>query len=80
MEDGAICISHTRIAGVSRTSPVSFLKAKPKIAIFFPLTVLNMQSMIFFVNQEAKNRPNIDWEDKIHMGVLWGLRNISESP
>jgi hypothetical protein len=30
--------------------------------------------------QEAKNRPNIDWQDKIHRGILWGLRNISETP
>ena len=32
------------------------------------------------VIQEAKNRPNIDWQDKIHRGILRGLRNISETP
>mmetsp|Transcript_28166 Transcript_28166/g.79999 ORF Transcript_28166/g.79999 Transcript_28166/m.79999 type:complete len:205 (+) Transcript_28166:1510-2124(+) len=36
----------TVIAGVSRTSPVSFLKAKPKTAIFFPVTVLKRLEMI----------------------------------
>ena len=30
--------------------------------------------------QEAKNRPNIDWQEKIHRGILRGLRNISETP
>lgn len=38
----AISPRHTSIAGVSRVSPVSFLKAKPKIAIFFFEMVLNM--------------------------------------
>jgi hypothetical protein len=32
------------------------------------------------IRQEAKNRPNIDWQGKIHMGILRGLRNISEAP
>ena len=32
------------------------------------------------VAQEAKNRPNIDWQQKIHGGILRGLRNISETP
>lgn len=35
----------TSMAGVSRVSPVSFLNAKPIIAIFFPEIVLNMASM-----------------------------------
>jgi hypothetical protein len=30
--------------------------------------------------QSAKNRPNVDWQDKIHRGILRGLRNISENP
>ena len=30
--------------------------------------------------EEAKNRPNIDWQDKIHRGILRGLKNISETP
>ena len=30
--------------------------------------------------EEAKNRPNIDWQEKIHRGILRGLRNISETP
>jgi hypothetical protein len=30
--------------------------------------------------QEAKNRPNIDWQEKIHRRILRGLRNISETP
>jgi hypothetical protein len=29
--------------------------------------------------QEAKNRPNIDWQEKIHREILRGLRNISET-
>ena len=33
----------TSMAGVSRVSPVSFLKAKPRMAIFLPETVLNME-------------------------------------
>ena len=32
------------------------------------------------MGQEARNRPNIDWQDKIHRGILRGLRNISETP
>jgi hypothetical protein len=28
------------------------------------------------VDQEAINRPNIDWQDEIHRGILRGLRNI----
>merc|ERR1712050_783147 len=40
-------ISQTVSAGVSRTSPVSFLKAKPKMAIFFLDTVLKSTSMSF---------------------------------
>ena len=32
------------------------------------------------VGQEAKNRPNIDWQDEIHTGISRGLRNISETP
>ena len=30
--------------------------------------------------QEGENGPNIDWQDKIHRGILRGLRNISEAP
>jgi hypothetical protein len=30
--------------------------------------------------KEARNRPNIDWRDKIHRRILRGLRNISETP
>jgi hypothetical protein len=30
--------------------------------------------------QEARNRPNIDWQEKIHRGILRGLRNSSETP
>jgi hypothetical protein len=30
--------------------------------------------------QEAKNWPNIDWQDQIHRGILRVLRNISETP
>ena len=30
--------------------------------------------------QEAKSRPNMDWQEKIHRGILRGLRNISETP
>ena len=32
------------------------------------------------LRQEAKNRPNIDWQEQIHRGILRGLRNISETP
>ena len=35
----------TSMAGVSRVSPVSFLKAKPSTAIFFLEMVLNMAEM-----------------------------------
>ena len=37
----------TSMAGVSRVSPVSFLKAKPRMAIFLPETVLNMLETMF---------------------------------
>jgi hypothetical protein len=30
--------------------------------------------------QEVINRPNIDWQEQIHRGILRGLRNISETP
>jgi hypothetical protein len=30
--------------------------------------------------QEAKNRPNIEWQEKIHSATLRGLGNISETP
>merc|ERR1719464_1501580 len=40
---------HTAIAGVSRTSPVSFLKAKPKTAIFLFVTVLNNLEIMLLV-------------------------------
>jgi hypothetical protein len=33
----------TYAAADSRTSPVSFLKANPRIAIFLPVTLLNMR-------------------------------------
>ncbi|RHN55530.1 hypothetical protein MtrunA17_Chr5g0418851 [Medicago truncatula] len=42
---------HTSIAGVSLVSPVSFLKANPKTAIFFPETVLNIEETIRFTNR-----------------------------
>ena len=41
------------MAGVSRVSPVSFLKAKPKMAIFFFETVLNMEPMTRSTNLRA---------------------------
>merc|ERR1712066_640387 len=41
---------HTSIAGVSRTSPVSFLKAKPSTAIFLLVTVLKSELMILPAN------------------------------
>jgi nucleoside-diphosphate-sugar epimerase len=30
--------------------------------------------------QEAINRRDIDWQEKIHRGILRGLRNISDTP
>ena len=30
--------------------------------------------------QEAKNMPNIHLQEKFHRGILWGLRNISDTP
>ena len=30
--------------------------------------------------EETKNRPNIDWQEKMHRGIVRGLRNISETP
>jgi hypothetical protein len=30
--------------------------------------------------QEAKNWPNIPLQEKFHRGILWGLRNISDTP
>mmetsp|Transcript_65463 Transcript_65463/g.184340 ORF Transcript_65463/g.184340 Transcript_65463/m.184340 type:complete len:210 (+) Transcript_65463:334-963(+) len=44
-----ISMSHTVSAGVSRTSPVSFLNAKPRTAIFFLVTVLNSAWMMRMV-------------------------------
>mmetsp|Transcript_8269 Transcript_8269/g.28399 ORF Transcript_8269/g.28399 Transcript_8269/m.28399 type:complete len:251 (+) Transcript_8269:821-1573(+) len=38
------------MAGVSLVSPVSFLKAKPRMAIFFPLTVLNRLEITMSTN------------------------------
>ena len=35
------------MAGVSRVSPVSFLKAKPRMPIFLPETVLNIDETMF---------------------------------
>ena len=32
------------------------------------------------MGQEAGNWPNIDWQEKIHRGILRGVRNISETP
>ena len=32
------------------------------------------------VLQEVRNRPNIDWQDQIHRGILRGLGNNSEAP
>jgi hypothetical protein len=43
-------------AGVSLVSPVSFLKAKPKTAIFLLVTVLNMFSTIVFTNISLPGR------------------------
>ena len=31
-------------------------------------------------SEEAKNRPNIDWQDEMHREILRGLGNISETP
>ena len=41
----------TKAAAVSRVSPVSFLKANPKIASFFPVTVLNILLTILWANR-----------------------------
>ena len=30
--------------------------------------------------QEVRNRPNIDWQDQMHRGILRSLRNISDTP
>mmetsp|Transcript_53920 Transcript_53920/g.152790 ORF Transcript_53920/g.152790 Transcript_53920/m.152790 type:complete len:211 (+) Transcript_53920:157-789(+) len=46
MAPSCINMWHTVSAGVSRTSPVSFLKAKPNTAIFLLVTVLNKLEMI----------------------------------
>ena len=32
------------------------------------------------LGQEVINRPNVDWQEQIHRGILRGLRNISETP
>jgi hypothetical protein len=40
----------------------------------------NITPADFAVVQEVRNRPNIDWQDQIHRGILRGLRNISETP
>ena len=37
-------------------------------------------TLVPVTGQEAINRPNIDWQEKIHRGILRGLRNISETP
>ncbi|KAJ6803686.1 uncharacterized protein M6B38_189425 [Iris pallida] len=42
---------HTSMAGVSLVSPVSFLKANPSTAIFFPETVLNIDATTRLTNR-----------------------------
>ena len=39
----------------------------------------SLQRMSWSNVQEASNRPNIDWQEKIHRGILRDLRNISET-
>ncbi len=39
----------------SRVSPVSFLNAKPRIEIFFDVTVLNMRETISLLNRRFWN-------------------------
>ena len=34
---------------------------------------------VFALDQEAKDRPNIHLQEKIHRGILWGVRNISDT-
>jgi hypothetical protein len=42
---------------------------------------LHMDGVVKRVSdQEAINRPNIDWQGQIRRGILRGLRNISETP
>jgi hypothetical protein len=38
------------------------------------------EALLRYLAQEARNRPNIDWQDKIHRAILRGLRNFSETP
>ena len=38
------------------------------------------QKPCYKTDQKGVNRPNIDWQDKIHRGILPGLINISEAP
>ena len=35
---------------------------------------------LYSASREARNRPNMDWQEKIHGGILRGLRSISETP
>jgi hypothetical protein len=54
----------------SALSPGALLKASKRIQELFGASG----------DQEAINRPNIDWQDQIHREILRGLRNISETP
>ena len=62
----------------------SFHESAVNFAIKWPMRMvtkdLGTYVRQFGAAQEAKNRPNIDWQDKIHREILWGLRNISETP
>ena len=47
---------------------------------FLDLTGCPTLSYSFDEAQEARNRPNIDWQEQIQRGILRGRRNISETP
>ena len=58
--------------GAAKWAPTKYSRENP--------TPAPVQAAQEGVHQEAKNRPNIDWQDKIHRGISRGLRNISETP
>ena len=51
-----------------------------KTRTFSPVAAQFVVGLDRLMSQEAKNRPNIDWQEKIHRGILRSLRNISETP
>ena len=76
-----ICMLELRGTSLGSENPAMFTTSSPSCspsqkAVFRAAQAAEPES----VHQEAKNRPNIDWQETIHRGILRGLRNISETP